>query len=164
MAAAVVLLVAGACGGDDGEGAKTVALDGTPRIPDAEGVVTDVSRDRLVLDDGRELAIGDTLQSFSTYDGTTSPVLGRRGQYVQVGVDGDTLVWVAGIGVVVDGSPDAVYYSGRLVDVDGVRLVFRDGTVLTAAKGLDGVDGLIGSDVQAVIDPASHVVRELSPA
>jgi hypothetical protein len=123
-----------------------------------------VSRDRLVLDGGRELLIGDELQSFSTYDGSTSPVLGRRGQYVQVGVDGDRLVWIAGIGVVVDGSPDAVYYSGRLVDVDGARLVFRDGTVLTAAQGLDGTDDLVGDDVQAVIDPSTHVVRELLAA
>jgi hypothetical protein len=122
-----------------------------------------VSRQRLVLADGTTFTIGDELQSFSTYDASPAPVLGRQGQYVQLGTDGDRVVWVAGIGVVVAGPPDVVYYTGRLVDVDGDRLVFRDGTVLRTSLEGDDLTGLVGDDVQAVLDPTTTLVTELDP-
>jgi len=164
VAIAVLLLVAlGACGSDDdGGGGGQIALDGTPRIPDAEGVVREVSRQRLVLDDGSTFTIGDELQSFSTYDASPAPILGRKGQYVQLGTDGNRVVWVAGIGVVVAGTPDVVYYTGHLDKIDGDRLVFRDGTVLRTSIARGDLERLLGDDVQAVLDPKTTLVTELA--
>jgi hypothetical protein len=80
-AALVLLLVAlaatlgfGACsrgGGDDGR----VALDGSPRVPDVEGVVTKVADDfsTITLDGGRTYDIPRDVQSFSSSDGSTQP-------------------------------------------------------------------------------------------
>lgn len=87
-------------------------------------------------------------------------MLHRLGQYVQLGLNGKKVEWMAGIGVVVRGeAPPVVYYNGVLVRVDGDRAIFRDGTVLKLA---DGVTSPVESGLlRAELDPALHRVRAL---
>jgi hypothetical protein len=66
------------------------------------------------------------------------PLLQRVGEYVHVGLEGDTAVWVASIADVVDGpDDDVVYYVGVAIDVVDGSLVFEDGTVLKVSSSLD---------------------------
>ena len=141
-------------------GSHRLVLDGRPRIPDAEGVVEEISFDGITLDGGRSFGVRRDLQSFSTYDLGPVPMLVRLGQYVQVGLDGKKVAWMAGIGVVVrTGAPPVVYYNGVLVRRAGDRAIFRDGTVLRLA---DGVTGPVKTGfIRAEIDPAQHRVRAL---
>ena len=88
------------------------------------------------------------------------PLLHRLGQYVQLGLDGKKVAWMAGIGVVVrGGAAPVVYYNGVLVRRDEQRATFRDGTVLQLAGGVTAPveQGL----VRAELDPALHTVRAL---
>ena len=152
----IVALALGACR----EGAERLVLDGRPRVPDVEGVVEQISFERITLDGGRSYEVRKDLQSFSTYDLAAVPMLHRLGQYVQLGLSGKKVAWMAGIGVVVRGAgPPVVYYNGVLVRLDGDRAIFRDGTVLRLADGVTSpVDqGL----VRAELDPALHRVRAL---
>jgi hypothetical protein len=143
-----------------GDGHRLV-LDGRPRIPDAEGVVEQISFSRVTLDGGRSYGVRKDLQSFSTYDLAAVPMLHRLGQYVQLGLDGKKVAWMAGIGVVVrrSGAPPVVYYNGMLLHREGARAVFRDGTVLRLTAGVTAPveQGL----VRAELDPALHTVRAL---
>ena len=154
----MVMVLAGCSGGREGD---RFALDGSPRFPDVEGVVERISTERITLDGGRSYDVASDLASFSTYDLGATPMLHRKGQYVQLGVDGDTAEWMAGVGVVVraPGKAPVVYYNGYLLRVHDGRVIFRNGTVLRLAKGVKSpVDvGL----VRAEIDPARHVVRAL---
>lgn len=150
-------LLASACGGG---GVKPIALDGTPRFPDAEGVVTSVSVNNITLDGGRTYSVSRKLQSFSTYTLETVPLLQRKGQYVQVGLHGKTMVWISTIGAPVPQNPPVVFYLGKLVKVDQGRLVFRDGTVLRLGPAVTtpAQSGL----VRVEIDPSRHVVRSVA--
>ncbi len=155
---AMGLIVAGCSRGADDD---RVVLDGSPRFPDAEGVVERISVDRITLDGDRVYDVASDLASFSTYDLTATPMLHRKGQYVHLGLDGDTVEWMAGIGVVVraPGQSPVVYYNGYLLKVQDGRAIFRNGTVLHLAEGVDSPvpEGL----VRAEIDPARHRVRAL---
>jgi len=158
----VLLLLAGALtlGGCSKGGSDRLVLDGRPRFPDAEGVVEKISFEQITLDGGRSYGVREDLQSFSTYDLAAVPMLHRLGQYVQLGLDGKKVAWMAMIGEVVRGAaPPVVYYNGVLVRLDGDRAIFRDGTVLQLADGVTSpVDhGLI----RAELDPALHRVRSL---
>jgi hypothetical protein len=87
-------------------------------------------------------------------------MLHRLGQYVQLGLNGKKVAWMAGIGVVVRGSaPPVVYYNGVFLRRENDRAIFRDGTVLELAAGVTGPQdhGL----VRAELDPALHTVRAL---
>jgi hypothetical protein len=150
------LMLAG-CSKSDG---RRLVLDGRPRIPDAEGVVEQISFDRVTLDGGRSYGVRRDLQSFSTYDLAAVPMLHRLGQYVQLGLNGKRVAWMAGIGVVVRAAaPPVVYYNGVLLRRDGGRAIFRDGTVLQLAAG---VTAPVGQGlVRAELDPALHTVRAL---
>jgi hypothetical protein len=158
-----LLLVAGALvlGGCSRSAGDELVLDGRPRHPDAEGVVEQVSFDRITLDGGRSYGVASDLQSFSTYDLAAVPMLHRLGQYVHLGLDGNEVEWMAGIGVVVrnPATPPVVYYNGVLVRFDDDRAIFRDGTVLRLA---DGVTSPVASGlVRAELDPSLHRVRAL---
>jgi hypothetical protein len=158
----VWLLLAGAllATGCSKSGGHRLVLDGRPRFPDAEGVVDAISFERITLDGGRSYDVGKDLQSFSTYDLGAFPMLGRLGQYVQLGLNGKKVAWLAGIGVVVRGAgPPVVYYNGTLLRRDGDRAIFRDGTVLQLGAGVTPPveQGL----VRAELDPALHAVRAL---
>ena len=158
-----LLLIGGAlilvgCSKVDGH---RLVLDERPRLPDAEGVVERISFQRITLDGGRSYGVRKDLQSFSTYDLAAVPMLQRLGQYVQLGLTGKKVAWMAGIGVVVrrSGAPPVVYYNGVLVRREGSRAIFRDGTVLQLAPAVTSPveQGL----VRAELDPALHTVRAL---
>ena len=158
-----LLLVAGVLllGGCTRSDADRLVLDGSPRHPDAEGVVEQISFDRITLDGGRSYDVAKDLQSFSTYDLAAVPMLHRLGQYVHVGLNGNEVEWMAGIGVVVrnPGVPPVVYYNGVLVRLDDDRAIFRDGTVLRLA---DGVTSPVERGlVRAELDPSLHRVRAI---
>jgi hypothetical protein len=165
----VIAIALAGCG--RGGDAKPVTLDGTPRWPDDEGVVTRISRDltSLTLDRTRTFAIDRRLQSFSTVDGSTLPLRGRLGQYVQVGVRHRKVVWLAAFASVVRerGERPVVYYAGVLVRTDRRHAVFADGTVLALAPGVAaprpvGVDRRRRIPVLATIDPARHAAVALA--
>ena len=162
MTRLLLLLVAGALAlaGCSKSDVHRLVLDGRARIPHVEGVVEQISFDRITLDGDRSFGVRKDLQSFSTYDLAAVPMLHRLGQYVQLGLNGKKVAWMAGIGVVVRGSaPPVVYYNGFLLRREGGRAVFRDGTVLQLAAGVTSPvnSGL----VRAEIDPVLHMVRAL---
>jgi hypothetical protein len=150
-------MILSGCAKSDGD---RLVLDGRPRTPDAEGVVEQISFERVTLDGGRSYGVQKDLQSFSTYDLAAVPMLHRLGQYVQLGLNGKKVAWLAGIGVVVRGdAPPVVFYNGFLLRRDGDRAIFRDGTVLRLA---DGVTSPVETGlVRAELDPAQHTVRAL---
>lgn len=159
LVALALALLAG-CGGGGG-GPRPLALDGRPRYPNAEGVVEAVTVKSIRLAGGRTYKVSPKLQSFSTTTLETLPLLQRKGQYVQVGVHGDTVVWIANVGAILPVAPPAVYYQGTLIRADAQgRLVFRDGTVLQTTPGVRSPvpNGL----VRAEIDPSSHRVRSVA--
>jgi hypothetical protein len=155
---AVALLAA--CGGSDAK----LRLDGSPRVPDDEGVATVITRTRIQLDGKRSYGVDPKFVSFSTYDGQLEPMVIRRNQYVQLGVRGHTAIWMAGVAAVVPLPAPSVYYIGRLKRVDGDRLIFWDGTVLTRRHGLAAPKPVRadGRRVEARLDPKTHRVVELT--
>ena len=156
-AVAAVALVG--CGG--GGQADPLRLDGSPRRSDSEGIVTAVDHESLTLDGERTYDVDRDLAVFSSLDLSTVPLLFTKGQYVQVGVDGDTVRWIGTIARPLATDPPVVLYQGEIRAVDERELVFETGTVLRAAADLD-VTGLAGQSVRASIDPATHEVTEVS--
>lgn len=154
----VVALLATACGGSGGSGAPTVRLDGSPRVPDVEGLVARVSLKSITIN-GRAYRVSAKLQSFSTYDGSPAALLGRKDQYVQAGVKDNVVGWLAGIGAVIQPA-GTVFYLGDLVGVQKGRAVFRDGTTLAVAPG---IDRSTRGRVRAEIDAARRVVTSVTP-
>lgn len=153
-----------ACGGGDGQG---VRLDGSPRYPDDEGVLTDLDEHELSLDGERTYRVSPRLVAFSTFTQITEPPGLRRGQYVQVGLEDDRVVWMAGVAAVIelDGAR-SVFYEGEVAEVDErKRLVFRDGTVLRLSDELAAraERGPVGAPVQARIDVSTRRVVDLVP-
>ena len=157
---AIALAALAGCGGDDG---PDVSLDGSPRRPDDQGVLTAVSDKSITLDGKRTYEVDKRALAFSTYTRAVESLVNRKGQYVQVGLDGDRMEWMAGIAAVVRGSgqPPVVYYIGHLDRATKNELVFRDGTVLTPDKGLEVP--VEKGQVQVKIDPAKRRVIEVLP-
>jgi hypothetical protein len=155
------LLVAGtACGrGKDGP-AGGLVLDGSPRVPDVEGVVRAVDRSHLELDGSRRYPIGDQLQSFNSRTMNAMSVLQRKGEYVQVGLEDGVAVWVAAIGAVVPLERPTVFYQGKVDGTRNGRVVFEDGTTLRLASGVKATKGLL---VRAELDPKTRRVEALVP-
>lgn len=135
-------------------------LDGSPRPPDEEGVVVAVDRKSIELEDGKKFGLSEDLVSFSTVNRHTISVLGTVGDYVHLGVDGDTVVWLARVGrVTVAEDKPVVLYQGEIKEVQGDRLLFADGTVLRLEKGLE-VGGVRGEGFSLVaIDPKTERVQ-----
>jgi hypothetical protein len=161
LAALALVAVLALAGCSRGEEKAAFALDGSPRFPDAEGVVEEISRERITLDGDRTYKVSKELASFSTYDLGPTPMLHRKGQYVHLGLDGDTAIWMAGIGVVVRApdKPPVVYYNGFLLKVEDGQAIFRNGTVLRLA---DGVESPVEQGtLRAEIDPERRRVRAL---
>lgn len=157
LGVALLVVLTGACSRGGGDDDQRLVLDGRPRIPDVEGVVAEVSFTELTLEGGERYRITRDLQCFSTYTLASVPLLERKGQYVQLGLDGDRVAWLASIGGVIKNDPPAVYYTGTFVKTDEKRrAVFRDGTTFELG---DGVDPPATGFVQVAIDPAAGVVR-----
>ena len=159
----VLVLVGGSCGGDSSKSASTtkyVPLDGSARHPDAQGVVTKVAKDFSTLElDGHRYSVAKDVQCFATQDGATLPLLQRVGSYVQVGLKGSKVVWLANIANVVRraGQTDVVYYSGTVIDVADGSMIFRDGTVLPIVSSLHlPRPPKKGALVTVTIDPKRH--------
>lgn len=169
LGAAVLALVGGAaCGGEETE--APVVLDGSPRYPDDEGVVTalDVDNRTMTLDGKRSYQVSEDLRSFSALDLSIQPLADATNAYVQVGLEGRTVVWLGRIAKVVPTDPPRVYYVGRFSSVEsadeGRQVVFGEGTVLQLAEGVEAPEGSDGELVQAEIDPVAHEVVALRSA
>lgn len=158
VAALFVTLTSSACGGGS-NAAEGIKLDGSPRVPDVEGVATNITRKAITVG-GKTYEFASTLQSFSTYTLELEPVVSRKGQLVHVGLDGDLAVWVAGIGEPI-GDPPTVVYAGQLVKLDAGRAVMRDGT--TFPTGKDSVVEAKSGSVQVRLDPADGLIIDLRP-
>jgi hypothetical protein len=160
--ALLVALVLGACTSGGSEGA--VVLDGRPRVPDEEGVVVAVSRTKIALAGGRTYSVSPRLQSFSSSTLQAVPLVQRRDQYVHLGLEGDTVVWLASISAVVRLGEPSAFHIGKLesLDRDQRRLVFADGTVLRLGDDVDFPP--VGRQVTAEIDPDAKRVRRLEVA
>jgi hypothetical protein len=149
--AASAALALSACGGSS---QPVVRLDGSPREPDAEGVVRTASINGITLDGGRRYSVSKKLISFSTYTRQPLALASTVGDYAHVGLKGDQVVWLARIGVVSESNGRRItQYQGNLVSVAGARLTFKDGTVLTLEDGLKAP-----ADARA----ATHVVIDTS--
>ena len=159
---ATVVLGAGCRGGDD---EPVVRLDGSARVPDDEGVATSLSHASITLDGRRTYPVSRRLISFSTYTGAIEPMINRKGQYVQIGLDEEdgkkVMVWMAGIAQVLQTAEPAVYYTGIYTRrADGGRAVFRDGTVIQLSPGVTVPKA--GTGVIVRIDPATHKAVEVT--
>jgi hypothetical protein len=147
VAALLVSVVAlGACG-SEGEPTADIDLDGSRRDPDVEGVVEEVSLDDITID-GRRYELSENLLAFNTYTLVALPVLRTEGSYVHAGTKSGKVVWLAEVAKVIDRGDRALgYYRGTLLERDGDRLVFQDGTVLRA-----------GDDVEVPAPPVALLV------
>ena len=157
LLAVLVALLLAACSSDGGD---AFALDGTPRIADDEGVVTSVSSDTITLDDERTYEVDDDLVSFSSIDLSVLPLVNTKRQYVQVGLDGDTVRWIGAVARPLASDPPAVVYVGDVEAVESGRLTFTTGTVFRLDDGVDGA-GLSGRRAQISLDPQEGVVTEV---
>lgn len=129
-----VAAVAGACrSSDDG----AVKLDGSPRVSDVQGVITQATPTMIELD-GERYEVDKDVVVFSTYNRKIIGLSRAIGDYVHVGLEGKKAVWIARVGRVLrtDPAKPVVIYQGTLKRVAASRLDFTDGTVLTLAKGL----------------------------
>lgn len=128
----------------------------------------DVDGMSLTLDGERSYQVSEQLRSFSALDLSIQPLADVDGAYVQVGVDGQTIVWVGRIARIVPSDPPRVYYVGRLARIedseDGRRAVFREGTVLTLGDSVEPPAGSTDQILQVEIDPTAHRVVALRPA
>jgi len=162
LAVGAALLLAGC--GSDGDPGPGIRLDGSARYPDDQGIATELSFEQVTLDGKRTYKVSKRLAAFSTVTATLEPMLNREGQYIQIGVEGDTMVWMAGVAAVVRlPQGPRVFYTGTLRRVDDRgRLVFRDGTVWEVADDVEVPEARSGLQLQLEIDPAVHrVVRIL---
>jgi hypothetical protein len=157
-----------ACSDDEGGTPTTfVKLDGSPRVPDREGIVTDLADDLSTLEiDGERFEVSPALQSFATTDGSTRALRSTLDEYVHAGLRGRSVAWIAAIADVLHSSDgDVVFYVGGLQRIDDGRAYFDDGTVLRLAPGVD--DPRSGAtagklvEVTAQLDPSRDLVVEL---
>ena len=156
-----------ACGDDDeGAGEPNVALDGSPRPADAEGTLVEVADDfsTLTLDGDRTYDVAEDLLAFAAIDGTVQPLLRWVGQYVQVGLEEGTVIWLGGISAVVELDDEAPisYFTDVLVRAKGRQATFRSGTVLTLGRRVDAPRDL-PAPVVATIDVGGREVVALEP-
>lgn len=153
------MLALGACSSGGG---SHFALDGSPRPPDDEGIVTDVDLESVTLDGERTYVVERDLRSFSALDLSTVPLLFTKGQYVQVGVDGDTLSWIGAIAKPLALDEPIVLYTGEVEAVTDATIVFDNGTVLRRGTDIDVADDV--GEVRVSIDPETKTVTEVVPA
>ena len=141
-----------------------VRLDGSARVPDDEGVATSLTHASITLDGKRTYPVSRRLVSFSTFTGAIEPMITRKGQYVQIGLDEEdgkkVMVWMAGIAQVLNTAEPAVYYTGIYTRRLQGRAVFRDGTVIQLSPSVTVPEA--GTGVIVRIDPASHRAVEVT--
>lgn len=152
---ALLLVGASACstGSDDG---ASVLLDGSPRHPDAEGVAT-VARAEVIEVAGTRYEVSPDLVVFSTHDLSLSPLVRWEGSYVQVGLDGDRVVWLAGVAGIITGDRPVAEFSGQVRGVEGDEVILEGGTVVRL--GPDVAAPEVGTHVLVQLDPIAGRVR-----
>lgn len=159
VAFAAALLVAGAC--SSGSDARSeIVLDGSPRVPDAEGIAS-ITRPDLIEIAGKQYEVSPNLVAFSTHDLSLTPLVRWEGSYVQVGLDGDKVVWLAGVAGIVSGDRPVAEFSAQITSVDDDRVILEGGTVVTLGKGVRAER--VGTYVLVRLDPITGRVRELLP-
>ena len=151
-----IALASGAC-----SAAAPIDYRTAVRYPDDQGIVTAVSLEEMTIDGRSAYAISEDIQSFSTRDHQTTPIVDWKESYVHVGFDASgNLAWVAGIGIVVeDDEARVVLYRGVLssTDDDG-NSIFEDGTVFRFAQG---IDGSVGQMATFTIDAQRDLIIEM---
>lgn len=164
---AVVGILLAACGDDDAAGSARafVSLDGSPRVPDTEGVVVDVAADfsTLTMDDGSVYEIHEDLQSFAAADGSIQPVIRWKGLYAQLGLAGDTVEWIGGVASVVSvpGQPAVVYITGVIVDVGSGRVTMRSGAVFRLGDGLSLSEDELPLSTTLILDVETRAITAI---
>lgn len=158
-AAALLVVLAGSCSSGS-PGRVDLTLDGSPRVPDAEGIAG-IARADLIEVAGKQYKVSPDLVAFSTHDLSLTPLVRWQGSYVQVGLEGDTVVWLAGVAGIISGDPPYAQFSGQVEAVDGHRVVLRGGTVVTLGAGVAPYPA--GAFVIIRLDPITGRVRELVP-
>lgn len=152
----LALFAASAC---TKEGSKAVP---DARFPDDQGVVKEIDFQSLKLDGGKSYQVSEEVESISTYTKELAPILTWKNKYVHLGLDGDTVIWVSGVGVVdtTKDPPTVFYTNGLLKEIDDDRrAIFSDGTVLQLAKEVD--DPPLNQRMTMEIDAKRHVVMRI---
>ena len=147
-----------ACGG----GEQSI-LDEGPRFPDAEGIATEVTLERIEIDGEESYAIGDNVESFTTRSHEVTPLLTWKGKYVHVGLTEDNgVAWIAGIGTVIEekGEEPITLYTGvfEKQDSETDRAVFEDGTTLALGKGVALPEP---GETIVTLDPERHEITNI---
>ncbi len=163
-----VLVAFGACGvlfASCHSGGGGVLERGNARIASDSGVVTDATLERIQLDHKRNYALDPKVESFTTRNHNVKSLLSWPGEFVQVGLTKDRkIIWIAGIGTVVQGPTPTVYYSGIVTrrDASKHRVFFDDGTVLETEAAVHVPAK--GTQVVCAIDPSNGLVKQITPA
>jgi hypothetical protein len=161
----LLALLAALTGCSSAGGHGQLRLDGSPRVFDVAGDVrsVDVSARTLTLGSGRTLVLRRDLQVVSTYTGAAVPVANTPGHFVEVGLRGKDVAWIAVVSSVVGNPPVATYTGVFKRFTSHVDAVFSDGTVLRLASRPSRVPPA-GATVQATINARRGVVTDLRPA
>lgn len=135
-------------------------LEQDVRVPDDEGVVTEVTLDRLVLDNDRIYEVSKEVESFLASSRKPAALASTDHRYVQIGLSSNKrVVWISTVGVVAKTDPPMALYSGHFLrrDSEG-RAVFKDGTVLKVRSGV----GLPKTSKQVAVrvDPSAKEIVE----
>lgn len=135
-------------------------LDQSSRTAQDEGEVTEVTLERIILDNDRSYEISPKVESFLASSKKIAPILSTDNRYVQLGLDSSkVVVWISTVGVIARTEPPAALYSGVFIKKDSSgRAVFKDGTVLKVASGVDFPRA--NKKVAVKIDPARHEITE----
>ena len=134
-------------------------LDEGTRFPDAAGVVTEISAQSVQLDDGTTYTISPEVESFTSKEHLVTALLRwKEGWYVHIGLEDDSVVWIAGIGLARADSGQ-VNYPGVFERMERGHAVFADGTAFMADEGVEAPTE--GSEAVAVVDIERDVAVEL---
>lgn len=113
-----------------------------------------MSPDSITVD-GVERPLADEIVVFSASTLERVDLAPRLGQYVQLGLDGDTVEWVASVGAVLPGDPPVVLFEGTFAQGDATHMTFTSGLRLRVR---DGVGVLAGDPTVVRIDPETGEV------
>lgn len=135
-------------------------LDADVRQVSDEGVVTEVTLDKIVIDNDRVYKVSPNVESFIATTKKVTALLSTDHRYIQIGVDrSNVVIWVSTVGVVAKIKPPVARYTGVFLRTDSQgRAVFKDQTVLKIKKGL--VLPKANKQVSVIIDPVQHEIAE----
>ena len=161
MPRAVTVLLAGALLLGTGCRSEPADIRETTRIPDAEGVVEEISPGSLKLAGGRGYEIAGDVKVFTTGGRNQLTPDQLKNRYVHLGLSEGRVVWISSIGLVQQ-ETNQVFYTGRVAAVREGRIHFDDGTVLKMSGGEDPPEE--GATVVAILEASSGRLVELRRA